>query len=94
MPNTAQETPAKAPAQAPAAPDKPSQSTRERKNLALQLEQARGQELTAAHAAAAPNISTLSRQEPLLEQAPESERSEALSMPVSEGDTSARQQFN
>ena len=58
----------------------------ERKNLALQL-----------NAAGANKATDKSMQDagPLLEQAPESERSEAFSMPVSEGDpNSARQGFN
>ena len=60
-----------------------------RKNLALQLNQVRMQiEPTVESSQAAP--------EPLLEQAPESERSNAFSIPISasEGDSSARQGFN
>jgi hypothetical protein len=90
MSNAAQATPAKPMAEA--APERPTKSSFERKNLALQLDQARQDPSPAEHAAAS-NVSSI-RQEPLLEQAPESERSEALSMPPSEGDFSARQQFN
>jgi len=51
----------------------------DRKSLALQFNDA-------SRSSAAPKL--------LLEQAPESERSEAFSVPVSEGDNSARQGFN
>ena len=60
-----------------------------RKNLALQLNQVRMQiEPTVESSQAAP--------EPLLDQAPESERSNAFSIPnsASEGDSSARQGFD
>lgn len=58
----------------------------EKRNLALQLNGVRDSQGSKA----APNAA----QEPLLEQAPESERSDAFSMPVSDGDSSARQGFN
>lgn len=52
----------------------------DRKNLALQFNK--------------DNTSSTAAPQPLLEQAPESERSEAFSIPVSDGDNSARQGFN
>ena len=61
----------------------------ERKNLALQLNEVRNDPKSKQSSVAASG-----RAEPMLDQAPESERSEAFSMPVSEGDSSARQGFN
>ena len=58
----------------------------ERRNLALQLNQAKPlEQQDHPPSAAVPHA-----QEPLLEQAPESERSDAFSIPISEGDASAR----
>lgn len=64
------------------------QSSGARKNLALQLGAAR-QEPSSNNAGGAPYPA-----DPQLDQAPESERSEAFSMPVSEELNSARQNFN
>ena len=84
--NAAQATPAKPGANLLVEPErKPENTTKERKNLALQLNQARQDPNPAPSAAQAAVAS------PLLEQAPESERSDAFSIPNSDGDSSARQ---
>ena len=59
--------------------------------MALQLNQVRQ---SADLSSAAPNAKISPEKSPLLEQAPESERSDAFSIPVSEEDNSARRDFN
>lgn len=88
--NAAQETPAKPSQDLLSGPErKIDNSSKERKNLALQLNQVRKESNVQASAAPQAAISS-----PLLEQAPESERSDAFSIPHSESDNSARGQFN
>ena len=67
-----------------------------RKNLALQLNQVRSQIEHGSGSDAVIDEGSAAAPEPLLEQAPESERSNAFSMPISasEGGDSARQGFN
>lgn len=66
--------------------------SRGRKNLALQLNQV----MNEIDRSGVKQLDSAKQSEPLLEQAPESERSNALSIPVSasDGDFSARQGFN